>query len=257
MSTPIGTSDQPEDLAQQTQTTRQAVDRTLEALESRFSIRRRINAASDIVGAAARRVTRWTSPEITTLIRFDHTHVLAAFRRYRSRLPAARKRALVANACLSLEIHAQLEEEFFYPALFSGGVAEGELDQSIADHDEMRTLIERLRQMSPRDTHYDGVFCELIRKALHHVADEETTLLPLAELRLKDQLRELGWKMTLRRLELLKPHMVEAASTTAIAFPIERSRLWQGIATRRAPRSNGPYMSARPEHCAAAARAGK
>ncbi len=56
--------------------------------------------------------------------------------------------------------------------------------------------------MSPLDANYDGVFCELIRTALHHVADEETTLLPLAEVRLKDQLRELGWKMTVRRFEL-------------------------------------------------------
>jgi Hemerythrin HHE cation binding domain len=231
MSPIVQNADRPEDLERQANVTREEVDRTLEALEKRFSIKRKIDAASAAVSAAAARATRWTSPEITTIIRFDHTHVLAAFRRYRSRLPAARKRALVANVCLGLEIHAQLEEEIFYPALFVAGVPEGELDQSIADHDLVRELIERLRQMSPRDAQYDSVFYELIRKSLHHVADEETTLLPLAEVKLKGQLRELGWEMTLRRLELLKPHMAEAASTTVMTFPVLTGLVAVGLCT--------------------------
>ena len=210
----------PADLERQVDATREEVDRTLEAIKDRFSVRRKIKAASEAVGAAATRASKWTSPEITTLIRLDHTHILAAFRRYRSRLSGARKRALVANVCLGLELHAQLEEEIFYAALFADGSVAGELDQSIAEHDEMRLLIQRLRQMSPQDANYDGVFCELIRKALHHIADEETTLLPLAEVRLKGQLRELGWKMTLRRFELLKPRMGEAATTTVMTFPL-------------------------------------
>jgi hypothetical protein len=220
MTTSAHDSTRPADLERQVNASREEVDSTLEAIEHRLSARRKIAAVSAAVGAAASRASRWTSPEITTMIRLDHTHVLAAFRRYRSRLPDTRKRALVANACLGLAIHAQLEEEIFYPALFADGAAEGELDQSIAEHDTMRSLIRRLRQMSPQDADYDGVFRELIRTALHHVADEETTLLPLAEVRLKGKLRELGWKMTVRRLELLKPHMAEAASTTAMTFPV-------------------------------------
>ena len=132
----------------------------------------------------------------------------------------ARKRALVANACLGLELHAQLEEEIFYPALFAQDSDTKDLDRSFEEHDHMRSLSQRLRQMSPQDANYDGVFCKLIRTALHHIADEETTLLPLAEVRLKDQLRELGWKMTARRFELLKPHMGEAATTTVMTFPV-------------------------------------
>ena len=231
MSTTPQTPTNPADLERQVHTTREEVDRTLEAIKDRFSVRRKVKAVSEAVGAAATRASKWTSPEITTLIRFDHTHVLAAFRRYRSRLSGARKRALVANACLGLELHAQLEEEIFYAALFADGSVAGELDQSIAEHDAMRLLIQRLHQMSPQDANYDGVFCELIRKALHHIADEETTLLPLAEVRLKGQLRELGWKMTLRRIELLKPHMGEAATTTAMTFPVLTGLAVAGLCT--------------------------
>jgi hypothetical protein len=210
----------PADLEQRANATRGEVDRTLEAIGNRFSVRRRLDSVSAAVGAAANRASQWASPEITTLIRLDHSHVLAAFRRYRSHFAGPRKRAVVANACLGLEIHAQLEEEIFYPALFAEGIAEGKLDQSFAEHDAMRSFIQRLRRMSPLDADYDEVFSELIRTALHHVADEETTLLPLAEVRLKGQLRELGRTMTARRVELLKPHMVEAASTTAVTFPV-------------------------------------
>ena len=231
MSTTAQTPTNPADLERQVNATREEVDRTLEAIKNRFSVGRKIKAASEAVSAAATRASKWTGPEITTLIRLDHAHVLAAFRRYRSRLSGARKRALVANACLGLELHAQLEEEIFYTALFAEGSAAGELDQSIAEHDEMRSLIQRLRQMSPQDANYDGVFCELIRKALHHIADEETTLLPLAEVRLKGQLRELGWKMTLRRIELLKPHMGEAATTTAMTFPVLTGLAVAGLCT--------------------------
>jgi Hemerythrin HHE cation binding domain len=220
MSTTAHASTNPVDLERQANASREEVDRTLEAIENRFSVRRKIDAAREALGAAATRASKWTSPEITTMIRLDHTHVLAAFHRYRSYLSRARKRAVVANACLGLELHAQLEEEIFYPALFAQGSDAGELDQSIGEHDQMRSLIQRLRQMSPQDANYDGIFCELIRTALHHVADEETILLPLAEVRLKGQLRELGWKMTMRRFELLKPRMGEAATTTVMTFPV-------------------------------------
>ena len=59
------------------------------------------------------------SPCITTMIRMDHSHVLALARRYHPHTSPEKKRALVTNACLALEIHAQLEEEIFYPALRS------------------------------------------------------------------------------------------------------------------------------------------
>ena len=45
----------------------------------------------------------------------------------------------------------------------------------------MRRLIGKLRDMETADANYDGVFYQLIRDVMHHVADEETVLLPEAE----------------------------------------------------------------------------
>jgi hypothetical protein len=48
-----------------------------------------------------------------------------------------------------------------------------------------------------------------MRTVRHHVADEESTLLLLAEENMGDQLAELGAAMTKRRMELLKPLLAE------------------------------------------------
>ena len=158
------------------------------------------------------------SPSITNLIRLDHTHVLAAFHQYEIGSPPRLKKGLVDNACLAIEIHAQLEEEIFYPALRI--VADSEiLRKSTPEHDEMRGLVSRLRHMPVDDPAFDDTFFELMRHVMHHVADEETVLLPAAELLLKDRLSELGAQMTKRRFELAGPHAAEIAGNTARAMP--------------------------------------
>lgn len=160
------------------------------------------------------------SPKITTMIRIDHSHVLALFRRFKPSTSKTRKMAIVANACLALEIHAQLEEEILYSALREAVPGDEVLDKSVPEHDEMRRLIGVLRSLEPESADYDSTFRTLIRTVLHHVADEETVLLPQAELLLQGELRALGARMTIRRAQLLTPHASEALTTTLRSFPL-------------------------------------
>lgn len=154
------------------------------------------------------------SPSITNMIRLDHTHVLSAFHQYEIGSSPRLKKGLVDNVCLGIEIHAQLEEEIFYPALRL--VADNEiLRKSTPEHDEMRGLISRLRNMPVDDPAFDDTFFELMRHVMHHVADEETLLLPAAERLIPEQLQELGAQMTRRRLELAGPRAPELASSMA------------------------------------------
>src|SRR5690242_2481446 len=97
-------SPEPETLEHAADATRAQVDQTLDELAERVSVKRRAREAADAIGSAASRAYRNASPEITTLIRLDHTHVLAAFRRYRAHASPARKRAIVAHVCLALEV---------------------------------------------------------------------------------------------------------------------------------------------------------
>ena len=158
-------------------------------------------------------------PTVTNMIRADHTHTLATFHQYEIDTSPGTKRALVNTICAGLEIHAQLEEEFFYPALRRVVTDPVVLDKSVPEHDEMRRLIARLREMEPSDADYDRTFMELMRDVLHHVADEETVLLPAAERMLAGELGELGAKMTRRRLELSAPRAGEIAGNTIRALP--------------------------------------
>ncbi len=113
------------------------------------------------------------SPTITNMIRMDHAHVVSAFHQYQIDIPTRVKKGLADNICLALEVHAQLEEEIFYPAMRE--VAPDDmLDKGKPEHDEMRSLIARLRALQPQDAGFDETLFDLMRVVLHHVADEET-----------------------------------------------------------------------------------
>ena len=158
-------------------------------------------------------------PTVTNMIRADHTHVLATFHQYEIDTSPGTKKALVNTICLALEIHAQLEEEIFYPAMRDVARDAGVVAKSVPEHDEMRRLIARVREMEPQDAGFDATVMELMRDVLHHVADEETILLPDAERVLADRLEELGAAMTKRRLELVAPRTLELAWSQARALP--------------------------------------
>ena len=157
------------------------------------------------------------SPSVTNHIRMDHTHVLTTFHRYKDDTAPAVKKALVDTICMAVEIHAQLEEEIFYPAMRA--VDSSTVDKSFPEHDEMRQMISGLRNMEPTNPHYDRTFMTLMRTIMHHVADEETTLLPEAERVLGDRVHELGAEWAKRKLQLAMPRAGELAMNTVKAMP--------------------------------------
>ena len=160
------------------------------------------------------------SPTITSMIRMDHTHALCAFHRYRLSSPWWRKRAIVGSVCTALEIHAQLEEEIFYPAIARIAPDNDAVKKSEPEHHEMREIIAQLRAMGPENAAYAGLFMQLMRITIHHVADEESILLPMAERSLKNELSSMGAAMTRRRMQLLGERPIDAAVHTAGTFPV-------------------------------------
>lgn len=146
------------------------------------------------------------SPSITDMIRMDHTHVMLSFHQYTAGAKPRVKKALTETICTALEIHATLEEECFYPVMREIDGADGVIHKSEPEHNEMRQLIAALRADNSAGPEHDRLLLELMQKVIHHVADEETVLLPRAERLLgKDRLGELGARMTRRRLQLAAP----------------------------------------------------
>jgi hypothetical protein len=151
---------------------------------------------------------------ITKMIRMDHTHVMAVFHKYEPSLAARVKKGLVDQVCLAVEVHATLEEEIFYPALRE--VSDNDvLRKSEPEHYEMKQLITRLRMMEAGGPDMDSTFYTLMQNIIHHVADEETVLLPLAERVLANELSDLGSRWNRRKLQMMAPRTPEMASGMA------------------------------------------
>jgi hemerythrin superfamily protein len=158
------------------------------------------------------------SPSITDMIRMDHSHVLLAFHQYTGDARPRVKKALTTHICTALEIHATLEEEYFYPTMRRIS-PDPVIGKSEPEHDEMRQLIARLRASTTIDEQHDRLLMELMRLVLHHVADEETVLLPSAEKLLSaDQLGEMGVQMSKRRLQLVGGKMGTIAASGVVGF---------------------------------------
>lgn len=170
------------------------------------------------------------SPTVTDMIRFDHSHVMVTYHQYTADKPSKVKIALVETICSALDIHATLEEEIFYPAvrLVSGG--DPILQKSVPEHNAMRQIIADLRAAMNDDERRDELLPELMREVMHHVADEETVLLPTAERLLgKERLCELGADMTKRRMQLLAPQAGKVAANTALGFSRSTSAIVAGV----------------------------
>ena len=171
------------------------------------------------------------SPSITDMIRFDHSHVMVTFHQYTSTAKPNVKKALAETICDALEIHATLEEEIFYPVVRALNI-EPVIEKAKPEHDEMRRLIAELRALKPLDVRHDAVLHELMRDVMHHVADEETVLLPEAERLLSPaRLSELGAQMTRRRIALLKPKAGKIAANTAVGFSGSTTAIVVGLAS--------------------------
>ncbi len=172
------------------------------------------------------------SPTITDMIRFDHSHVMVTFHQYTKDKAPSVKKALAETICTALDIHATLEEEVFYPVMRQLDKGEPFVHKAEPEHNEMRRIISELRRTSGSDPRHDKLILELMRDVIHHVADEETTLLPQAEtLMSKARLSELGAQMTKRRMELVAPKAGKLAKSHAVGFSGSTAAMVVGAAS--------------------------
>ena len=83
------------------------------------------------------------------LLKADHRTVEQLFEDFEKASGDGRKRTLAEQICLDLSVHAQIEEEIFYPAC-EGKVDEDLLKESYVEHDAAKLLIAEI--MSGRPT---------------------------------------------------------------------------------------------------------
>ncbi len=122
------------------------------------------------------------------------------------------KEALATTICAELIVHAQIEEEIFYPAARDILDEEDLVDEAVVEHASAKDLIAQLDDMSPDDDLYDAkvkVLGELIE---HHVEEEEDEMFPkLKKARLDTS--TLGATMAERKAQLVDELGIAAEET--------------------------------------------
>jgi hemerythrin-like domain-containing protein len=130
------------------------------------------------------------------LLKADHQRVKDLFAQYEAADHVDTKRPLAEQVFVELEMHAQLEENVFYPAV-NEETEEGPalVKESLSEHETVKHLIQELRGMAHDTDAFDAKFQELIHNVEHHVEEEEAEMFPLAEEELAEDLTEMKDEM--------------------------------------------------------------
>jgi len=109
------------------------------------------------------------------LLKADHRAVEELFEKYEKANGEGSKQTLATKICLELSVHAQIEEEIFYPAC-EGKVEEDLLKESYVEHDGAKVMIGEILAGEPSDEFYDSKVKVLSEEIEHHVEEEEKRL---------------------------------------------------------------------------------
>ncbi len=112
------------------------------------------------------------------LLDADHRAVKKMFKEYeeltgsRARSAAQKKLELAHRICQELTVHAQIEEEIFYPAVRAAIKDTDLLDEAEVEHQTLRSLVAQIQRASEADDMIDAKVKVLGEYVEHHVKEE-------------------------------------------------------------------------------------
>lgn len=136
------------------------------------------------------------------LLKADHAAVTLLFAEYDKTRSVLKKKALVANICTALTVHAQIEEDIFYPAVKAALNDKLLVPEATVESPSVKDLIAQIDGVEPGGERYDAQVKVLSAYVKHHVKQAQTEMFPQAEASSLD-LVELGASMAARKDELL------------------------------------------------------
>ena len=140
--------------------------------------------------------------EATALLRADHKRVSALFEEYEKARAATKKKSLATQICNELTIHAQIEEEIFYPAVKQALKDHELVPEATIEHATLKELIAQVKDVEPDGDMFDAKIKVLSEYVKHHVKEEQNEMFPKAR-KSKLDLVALGVQMAARKDELL------------------------------------------------------
>ncbi len=140
------------------------------------------------------------------ILKDDHDTIKNLFVQYEEapREACETRQWIAQHMFREIDLHSQLEEQIFYPAVRSVASDEGHdlILEGLEEHHIIELVIEELRDSYPTDEDYDAKFKVLRENVEYHIRKEEREMFPIAKEELRDHLDQLGDEMW-RRKEIL------------------------------------------------------
>jgi hemerythrin superfamily protein len=173
--------------------------------------------------AAARKTPPAT--DATVLLRADHKRVSDLFEQYETTRSQAKKKSLVASICTELTVHAQVEEEIFYPAVKAALKDKELVPEATVEHATLKELIAQVQDKEPDGEMFDAKIKVMSEYVKHHVKEEQNEMFPKARASKLD-LDDLGAQIAARKQELMESQPVPAGKSkplTRVVDPLART----------------------------------
>jgi len=143
------------------------------------------------------------------LLDADHKAVKKMFKDYeeltgsRARSASQKKKELAQRICQELTVHAQIEEEIFYPALREAFKETDLLDEAAVEHRSAKDLIAQIQAAGAPDEMFDAKVKVLGEYIDHHVKEERGEIFPKARSARKLDLMAMRDELEARKEELM------------------------------------------------------
>lgn len=146
--------------------------------------------------------TSAAAKDAIALLKADHGTVSGLFADYEKTDSSKKKKSLVAEICTELSVHAQIEEEIFYPAVREALKDKLLVPEATVEHGGIKDLITQLEGIEPNGEDYDAKVKVLSEYVEHHVKEEQNEMFPKVKASSLD-LVALGAQMAARKVDLL------------------------------------------------------
>lgn len=140
--------------------------------------------------------------EATALLRADHKAVSELFAQYKKTRSSTMKKSLVTKICNDLTVHAQIEEEIFYPAVKKATKDTTLVPEATVEHATLKELIAQIKDVEPDGEMFDAKVTVLSEYVRHHVKEEQNEMFPKAKATKLD-MKALGAELAARKAELM------------------------------------------------------
>lgn len=139
-------------------------------------------------------------PDATALLMQDHAEVEAMFLQHEAERDRHVKSVLATKICTALTVHAQIEEEIFYPEAARALEDDDQINEADEEHGEMKEKIARIIEGMAAEASIGRQVKKLMQVVEHHVQEEESEMFP--DLRQTEtDLYALGSRLAERRAE--------------------------------------------------------